>query len=233
MRSDCLQQIVRQDCVHLHRLVDATVAFVSFQQSLTLLDTIDWPPGYDHHHHSGWRSNSSCYYPRQKGLDYHCSGFECNQNVRAQVVVEQFRFAWDGYYTYAHPRDDILPINNSFSDSRDGWGWLMFDALDTVITIEQDGIVDIILDYVPTVDFTKNNALGYNPQWTSLFETNIRYLGYMLGSFDLLKGPFAHLDSNGKADALLTQAKSLADALKFVFNTPAGVPVSAIYIGNR
>lgn len=109
----------------------------------------------------------------------------------------------------------------------------MFDALDTAIIMEQDDIVKIILDFVPTVDFTMNNAFGDNAQWTSLFETNIRYLGGMLGSYDLLKGPFAHLDPDGKADALLSQAKTLADSLKFAFNTPTGVPVNAIYIDNQ
>lgn len=161
------------------------------------------------------------------------AGFPTDQQYRADAVIEQFRFAWDGYYKYAYPHDDLLPVNNSFSDSRNGWGLTMIDALDTAIIMEQQDIVDIILDFVPTIDFTKNNATS--PVSTSLFETNIRYLGGLLSSYDLLKGPFSHLASydDSKVDALLDQAKSLADVLKFAFNTPTGIPVNLIYVDNQ
>lgn len=72
------------------------------------------------------------------------------------------------------------------------------------------------------------------PVSTSLFETNIRYLGGLLSSYDLLKGPFAHLtNKTDDVDALLRQATSLADTLKFAFNTPTGIPVNAIYVDNQ
>ena len=177
-------------------------------------------------------------YPRQKGPGYDYTGFTQDPDERANAVIEQFRFAWDGYYTYAYPHDDLLPKNNSFSDSRNGWGLLMVDALDTAIIMEQQDIVNIILDHIPTVDFTKNNAnpnhSPENPVSTSLFETNIRYLGGLLGAYDLLKGPFAHLECPQKnVDALLTQAQSLADTLKFAFNTPTGIPVNLVYVDNQ
>lgn len=37
---------------------------------------------------------------------------------RAAAVKEAFQFAWDGYYKYAFPHDELHPISNSFSDSR-------------------------------------------------------------------------------------------------------------------
>lgn len=37
---------------------------------------------------------------------------------RAQAVVDAFRTAWDGYYTYAFPNDELKPVSNSFSNSR-------------------------------------------------------------------------------------------------------------------
>lgn len=204
----------------------------------------DWPPkpyqSPPNEWHHGQHRDGGLAYPRQRGPDYDYTGFEQNQQVRADAVIEQFRFAWDGYYTYAYPHDDLLPQNNSWSDSRNGWGLLMFDALDTAIIMEQTDIVNIILDYVPTVDFTKNNAEIQppngppNPVSTSLFETNIRYLGGMLAAYDLLKGPFAHLNcSQSNVDSLLTQAQTLADTLKFAFNTPSGIPVNSVYIDNQ
>lgn len=37
---------------------------------------------------------------------------------RANAVKEAFQFAWDGYYRYAFPNDELWPVNNSFSNSR-------------------------------------------------------------------------------------------------------------------
>ena len=173
-------------------------------------------------------------YSRQwaNGYDYSC--FRQDQNERADAMVELFRFAWDGYFIYAYPHDDLLPKNNSFSDSRNGWGLLKLDTLDTAIIMEQEDIMNIILDYIPTVDFTKKNGRPPNEISTSLFETNIRYLSGLLSAYDLLKGPFAHLDfSERNVDALLTSANSLADNLKFAFDTPTGVSVNAIYLQNQ
>ena len=188
----------------------------------------------------GQRHNGSLAYPRQRGPAYDYTGFIQDQNERANAVIEMFRFAWDGYYTYAYPHDDLLPLNNSFSDSRNGWGLLMVDALDTAIIMEQVDIVNIILDYIPTIDFTRNHAaptIYHNPPnmaSSSVFESNIRFLGGLLGAYDLLKEPFAHLNCpEENVDALLTQARSLADTLKFAFNTPTGIPVNLIYVDNH
>ncbi|QDS76213.1 hypothetical protein FKW77_008465 [Venturia effusa] len=171
-------------------------------------------------------------YPRACGKDYDYTGFTTDQNERAAEVVEQFRFAWNGYYKYAFPHDDLRPANNTFSDSRNGWGLTAIDALDTAIIMGQTDIVKVILDFVPTVDFTKNNSPG--PVTTSLFETNIRYLGGLLSAYDLLKGPFNATYTNTKqVDALLSQAKVVADTLKFCFDTPTGLPVNNVYIGNK
>ncbi|KAE9992252.1 hypothetical protein EG327_009630 [Venturia inaequalis] len=180
----------------------------------------------------GLCSNGTYRYPRACGKDYDYTGFTIDQNERAAGVIEQFRFAWDGYYKYAYPHDDLKPADNTFSDSRNGWGLTMVDALDTAIIMGQKDIVKIILDFIPTVNFTKNNSVG--PIDTSLFETNIRYLGGLLAAYDLLKGPFNGTVTNTtQVDALLSQARTLADALKFCFNTPTGIPVNAVFLGNK
>ena len=224
----------------MHRVISWLIAltfFITTVQASPVVEQRALPRGQPDNQgwpHHGWGPENSCAYPRQKGPGYDYTGFTCDQNERADAVIEQFRFAWDGYYKYAYPHDDLLPLNNSFTDSRNGWGLLMADALDTAIIMEQTDIVNIILDYIPTVDFTRNNAQPPNPEWTSLFETNIRYIGGMLGSYDLLKGAFAHLDvKEENVDALLTQAQFLADTLKFAFDTPTGVPVNAVYINNQ
>lgn len=37
---------------------------------------------------------------------------------RADAVKAAFETAWDGYYEYAFPNDELLPVNNSFGNSR-------------------------------------------------------------------------------------------------------------------
>lgn len=171
-------------------------------------------------------------YPKQCGENWDYTAYPTDQQERADAIVEMFRFAWDGYYTYAYPHDDLLPGNNSFSDSRNGWGLTMVDSLDSAIIMEQKDIIQIILDFIPTVDFTKNNSP--HPVWTSLFETDIRYLGGLLSAYDLLKGPFSHLDfEDTRVDALLSQAVVLADTIKFAFDTPTGIPKNQIFIDNQ
>lgn len=81
-------------------------------------------------------------------------------------------------------------------------------------------IVEEILDYVPTINYFNTSTE------VSLFETTIRYLGGMLSAYDLLHdGPASNLTNNTAGVAsLLSQSKNLADALKFAFDTPSGVP---------
>ena len=86
-------------------------------------------------------------------------------------------------------------------------------------------IVDQILTYIPTIDYTNTSTE------VSLFETTIRYLGGMLAGYDLLTGPLSNLTTKtDEVDALLTQSKILADVLKFAFNTTTGIPYNGLNI---
>ncbi|KAI5241641.1 glycoside hydrolase family 47 protein [Aureobasidium subglaciale] len=145
---------------------------------------------------------------------------------RAEAVKDAFEFAWSGYHTYAFPNDELRPVNNSFTNSRNGWGATAVDALSTAILMESQDVVTTILDFIPSIDFTvsKSGTL------VSLFETTIRYLGGMLSAIDLLDGPYSHLlHSSRNTTALETQAVSLATRMKFAFNTPSGIPANNLY----
>lgn len=142
---------------------------------------------------------------------------------RAQAVKDAFEFAWYGYNTFAFPNDELKPLNNSFSDSRNGWGATAVDALSTAILMESQDVVTTILEYIPSIDF--NVSKGNVP--VSLFETTIRYLGGMLSGVDLLTGPYQHLiESPDDITALKVQAVSLADKMRFAFDTPTGIPAN-------
>ncbi|KAL4806532.1 mannosyl-oligosaccharide alpha-1,2-mannosidase 1B [Aspergillus unguis] len=143
---------------------------------------------------------------------------------RADTVKEAFSHAWDGYYEYAFPNDELHPISNGYGNSRNGWGASAIDALTTAIIMRNATIVDQILDHVASVDYSKTDSL------VSVFETTIRYLAGMLSGYDLLKGPAAGLVDDSKIDVLLEQSQKLADVMKFAFDTPSGVPHNMINV---
>ncbi|KAF4209010.1 hypothetical protein CNMCM8980_001687 [Aspergillus fumigatiaffinis] len=150
---------------------------------------------------------------------------ENDVSSRAAAVQEAFSHAWDGYMEYAFPHDELLPISNSYGDSRNGWGASAVDALSTAIVMRNATIVNQILDHIAKIDYSKTSDM------VSLFETTIRYLGGMLSGYDLLKGPAADLVKDStKVDMLLQQSKNLGDVLKFAFDTPSGVPYNNINI---
>ncbi|KAL2063044.1 hypothetical protein VTL71DRAFT_6116 [Oculimacula yallundae] len=138
---------------------------------------------------------------------------------RADAVKDSFKFAWNGYKKFAFPNDELRPVSNGFSNSRNGWGASAVDAFSTALIMQIPEIVDTILEFIPTIDFDKTNDT------VSLFETTIRYLGGMLSGYDFLKGPLSNLASNATAvDLLLKQSERLASNLAFAFNTPTGIP---------
>ncbi|KAI9839207.1 MAG: maturation of Asn-linked oligosaccharides protein [Sarea resinae] len=148
--------------------------------------------------------------------------------ARADAVKEAFTFAWDGYYKYAFPHDELHPVSDTYGDSRNGWGASAADAFSTALVMEIPEIVNEILDFIPTIDFNQTTTQ------VSLFETTIRYMAGMLSAYDLLTGPLANMTTNSSnVDALLTQSKSLADVLKYAFDTPTGIPSNNLNINNK
>ncbi|KAK0755534.1 hypothetical protein N5P37_011936 [Trichoderma harzianum] len=147
--------------------------------------------------------------------------------TRAAAVKAAFQTSWNGYRQFAFPHDDLHPVSNTFDDERNGWGSSAIDGLDTAILMGATDIVNTILQRVPQINFTTTAVAN---QGISVFETNIRYIGGMLASYDLLKGPFSSLVSNQTlVNNLLTQAQTLANGLKVSFNTPSGVPDPTVF----
>ncbi|KAI9876101.1 MAG: maturation of Asn-linked oligosaccharides protein [Pleopsidium flavum] len=144
---------------------------------------------------------------------------------RADAVKAAFTFAWDGYYKYCFGHDELHPVTNTCGDSRNGWGASAVDAFSTALVMQIPDIVNEILHYIPTIDFSKTS------EQVSLFETTIRYVAGMLSGYDLLKGPLAKLaNDTSNVDTLLTQAKKLADILKYSFDSPTGLPHNGLNI---
>ncbi|KXL51140.1 glycoside hydrolase family 47 protein [Acidomyces richmondensis BFW] len=149
---------------------------------------------------------------------------------RAKEVKEAFKTAWAGYYQYAFPNDELLPVTNEYSNSRNGWGASAADALSTAIVMGLSDVVNEILAYVPNINW----SVSYQDDPVSLFETTIRYLGGFLSAYDLLSGPLSSLSSSDySVQALLDQAQNLANNLSFAFETPTGIPSNNLILRNR
>ena len=149
---------------------------------------------------------------------------------RAQGVKDAFQFAWNNYYTYAFPNDQLNPNSLTVSNPRNGWGASAVDAVTTAIVMEIPEIVNEIINYIPTIDFSQS----YQDEQVSMFETTIRYLAGMLSAYDFLTGPLSGLAQNqSSVDALLIQSQNLANNLSFGFETPSGVPSNNLYFNNR
>ncbi|CAO3649055.1 unnamed protein product [Mucor hiemalis] len=131
---------------------------------------------------------------------------------RATMVKDAFMHAWKGYSTHAFGHDELRPVTNGTTDSRNGWGATIFDALDTMIIMGLDTEYDRALEHIKNVDWT----LSRDPSKT--FETNIRYLGGLMAAYDL----------NGDK-ILLERARELAEKVIMpAFNTPNRMPAGFV-----
>lgn len=111
---------------------------------------------------------------------------------------------------------------------RNAWGASAVDALTTALVMGQKEIVNQIIDYIPTIDYTTTSTE------VSLFETTIRYLGGMISGYDFLTGPLADLaDNKANVEALLKQSQNLANTLSYAFDTPSGVPYNGLTLSTR
>ncbi|KAF2875500.1 mannosyl-oligosaccharide 1,2-alpha-mannosidase precursor [Massariosphaeria phaeospora] len=165
--------------------------------------------------------------PRDLKVNQRQTGAPTNQE-RAQAVIDAFRLSWEGYYTYAFPGDELKPVTNESSNSRNQWGASAVDALSTALVMQQKDIVNQIIEHIPTINYGKTNSE------VSLFETTIRYLGGMISGYDFLSGPLADLAENkANVDALLTQSQHLANNLSYAFETASGVPWNNLRFDTR
>ena len=115
------------------------------------------------------------------------------------------------------------------SSRRGGWGATAIDALSTAVVMGNADVVKKIVSLIPAINFTSSS-----PGTISLFETTIRYLGGLLAGYDLLKGPAASLAASPDAvETILAQTQSLADSLKYAFNTPTGIPYNYLDLNSK
>ncbi|KAI9285624.1 glycoside hydrolase [Umbelopsis sp. AD052] len=133
---------------------------------------------------------------------------------RADAVRQAFLHGWNGYVTYAFGHDELLPVSKEPSDSRNGWGATIFDALDTMLIMGLDDAYAKAMSHVEKVNFQVSN------ENSKTFETTIRYLGGLLAANDLRPDPI-----------LRKQALALVEhAIMPAFDTADGIPAAYVNV---
>ncbi|KAF3765256.1 family 47 glycoside hydrolase [Cryphonectria parasitica EP155] len=137
------------------------------------------------------------------------------QESRRSEVKKTFRKCWASYQKYAWGRDELQPLALSGSDTFSGWGATLVDALDTLILMDLKPELAHALTHVAAIDW---DSTGPGQETCSLFETTIRYLGGLLGAYDL-----------SNETVLLRKAVELGDMLYSGFDTPNRLPANLFH----
>ncbi|EIN09625.1 seven-hairpin glycosidase [Punctularia strigosozonata HHB-11173 SS5] len=131
---------------------------------------------------------------------------------KAQRVKQAYMHAYEGYLTYAHGKDELLPLSNKSKNNFNGWGVSLFDSLDTMLLM---GLND---EFTEALDVVQNCTFEMHPrEHAPFFETVIRYLGGLLSAYAL---------SGDRL--LLDKAEDLGRKLAPAFGTASGFPVYAV-----
>ncbi|KAK1815372.1 hypothetical protein LTR12_010251 [Friedmanniomyces endolithicus] len=129
---------------------------------------------------------------------------------RLSIIKEAAQHAWNGYRTAAWGMDEVKPISGGYNNPFNGWGATLVDSLDTLWMMGMKEEFEEALEHVRNIDFTTSIRSDI-----PLFETTIRYVGGLIGAYDI---------SNAKYPILLDKAVELAEVLYSAFDTPNRLP---------
>lgn len=131
---------------------------------------------------------------------------------RLSAVKESFLLSWGSYQDFAYMKDGLAPVTGQYVQSFGGWAATYVDTLDTLLVMGLEDEFESAVQDLAEIDFTTSNLTVIN-----VFESTIRFLGGLLGAYDL---------SNGKYPALLEKAIELGEMLYCAFDTPNRMPVT-------
>lgn len=134
------------------------------------------------------------------------------RQARRNAVKKAFDHAWKGYKEHAWLKDELAPISGEYRDAFGGWAATLVDALDTLLIMGMKKEFERAVKALNQVDFTTTDDDVIN-----VFETTIRYLGGLLGAYDL---------SNRKYPLLLKKAVEVGELLYGAFDTPNRMQMS-------
>ncbi|XP_013410310.1 ER degradation-enhancing alpha-mannosidase-like protein 3 isoform X4 [Lingula anatina] len=148
-----------------------------------------------------------------------------------EKVLEMFNHAYGSYMDHAFPADELMPLSckgryrgseqsrGDVDDSLGNFSLTLIDTLDTLVVLGQiDDFEDAVKLVIQEVTFDTDVVV-------SVFETNIRVLGGLLGGHVVA----AYLKRVKKGmlwynNELLVKAKDIGERLLPAFNTTTGIP---------
>ncbi|KAJ5779585.1 Glycoside hydrolase family 47 [Penicillium paradoxum] len=129
---------------------------------------------------------------------------------RLSTIKAEFKHAWQGYKDIAMGHDEVKPLSKQFEDPFNGWGATLVDSIDTLWIMQLKDEFSEAVDAIKNIDF-KTSLRANIP----MFETTIRYLGGLIGAYDI---------SGQRYPVLLEKAEELAEVLIGAFDTPNRMP---------
>lgn len=146
---------------------------------------------------------------------------------RREDVKNAFLLSWHAYEKHGWGYDEYHPVsrNGRYMAQPNGMGWIIVDALDTLMLMNLTQELKHAREWVST-------TLDYNKdQDVNTFETTIRMLGGLLSAHYLqetLPGMMPGTDK--ERDMFLEKADDLADRLMGAYESPSGVPWASIIL---
>lgn len=153
------------------------------------------------------------------------------QTVIREQIIEMFDHAYGSYMKYAYPADELMPLSckgrvrgqepsrGDIDESLGKFSLTLIDTLDTLVVLNKlDEFEDAVRKVVSDVRLDNDVVV-------SVFETNIRVLGGLLGAHvmaDLFRQRGERMQ--WYRDELLHMAKDLGHRLLPAFNTSSGLP---------
>lgn len=134
------------------------------------------------------------------------------QHARREAVKEAMLHSWNGYRRKAWLKDELAPVTGGYRTTFGGWSATLVDALDTLWLMDLKSEFEDGVRAVAEIDFNTPAHLPIN-----VFETTIRYLGGLLGAYDV---------SDGQYPILLQKAREVGEMLYVAFQTPNRMPVT-------
>ncbi|XP_068096223.1 ER degradation-enhancing alpha-mannosidase-like protein 3 isoform X2 [Hyperolius riggenbachi] len=164
------------------------------------------------------------------GLCHGAMNKEEKSQLRAQVL-EMFDHAYGNYMQHAYPADELMPLTcrgrirgqepsrGDVDDALGKFSLTLIDTLDTLVVLNKTQ------EFEDAVQKVINDVRLDNDIVVSVFETNIRVLGGLLGGHSVA----VMLKEKGERmawynDELLHMAKQLGYKLLPAFNTTSGLP---------
>ncbi|KLJ10249.1 hypothetical protein EMPG_14362 [Blastomyces silverae] len=137
---------------------------------------------------------------------------KADREAKLAVIKQSFNHSWTNYKAEAWGHDELRPVFGGYRDPFSGWGATLVDGLDTLWIMGMVDEFEEAVEAINKIDFATSPRKDI-----PLFETVIRYLGGLIGAYDI---------SGGKYQSLIDKAVELAEILIGTFDTPNRMPVT-------